>query len=352
MVLVINFVVKIINMELNKKFLTDNYKLFLDSIEIPVLILNKYDFEQVIYYNKLLENTFSIDESQKNYKKLFQDVNLVNSITYYLKTFPLHKEIEIDENFFTLKSTEIYDYIFLFFNDITLIKRNDVIKRRYMDSISHELKTPLTNILLYTEKLQNCIGKNSEKNLKVIHSNASVLQKLIDDILALSKLDSTESMLVPVKIKLRSMIVNIMKELMPLADLNAIDIDILISSNIELYGDKKLLHRAFKNLIENGIRYNKKGGIVIIRAELKKNNIIISFEDDGVGIEKKNISSLFNRFFRADEGRTKGNSIKDGTGLGLSIVRNVIDQHKGIIEVKSELGKGSTFKIILPLAFT
>lgn len=335
----------------NKKIFIDNYKIFLDSVDIPILILDKSSLKKIIYSNYLIEKTFQIDKNQELYNNFFLDNNLVKHIDYHLFNFPLHQEIEIDERFFILKSTKIYDYIFLFFNDISLIKKNDMIKRRYVDSISHELKTPLTNILLYTEKLQNCLDDNSKESLKVIYSNAQVLKKLIDDILVLSKLDSHELLITPSKIKLRSMIVDIMKELMPLANSNNIDIEILVPSDLKFCGDKKLLHRALKNLIENGIKYNNSGGIVTIKGHLEKNTIVICINDDGIGIEKKDISYLFNRFFRADEGRTKGNT-KDGTGLGLSIVKNVINQHKGIIEVNSEIGKGSNFKIILPTVYS
>jgi len=339
-------------MKENEKIFTENYKIFLNSIDIPILILDRFDLETVIHSNALIEKTFQIDKSKNNYKEFFSNGNLVKHIDYHLFSFPLHQEIEIDEMFFILKSTEIYDYIFLFFNDITLIKKNDMIKRRYVDSISHELKTPLTNILLYTEKLQNCLDNDSKENLDVIYSNAQVLKKLIDDILVLSKLDSHELLITPSKIKIRSMIVEIIKELMPLSNRNNIDIDILVPSTLEFYGDKKLLHRAFKNLIENGIKYNNSGGIVTIKAQKDNNNIVVFIEDDGIGIEKKDIACLFNRFFRADKGRTKGDFVKDGTGLGLSIVKNVINQHKGIIEVNSEFGKGSKFKIILPVLFS
>ncbi len=335
----------------NERIFTDNYKIFLDSVDIPILILDKFDLKTVIYSNDLIEKTFQIDKTGKTYTDFFLDENLIKHLDYHLFSFPLHQEIEIDERFFVLKSTKIYDYIFLFFNDITLIKKNDMIKRRYVDSISHELKTPLTNILLYTEKLQNCLDESAKESLKVIYSNAQVLKKLIDDILVLSKLDSHELLITPARIKLRSLIVDIIKELMPLADSNNIDIDIQISSELEFYGDRKLLHRAFKNLIENGIKYNSSGGIVTIKGYMEKQNIVVCVDDDGIGIEKKDITCLFNRFFRADKGRTKGNT-KDGTGLGLSIVKNVINQHKGIIEVNSELGKGSKFKIILPAVYS
>jgi two-component system phosphate regulon sensor histidine kinase PhoR len=335
-------------MNQNEKIFTDNYRMFLDAVDIPVLILNRYDLKTVVYSNQLVEKSFSIDTAQKDYQEFFLDKNLVRHLEYHLFTFPLHQEIEVDERFFILKSTKIFDYIFLFFNEITLIKKNDVIKRRYVDSISHELKTPLTNILLYTEKLQNCSDPNSKKSLDVIYSNAQVLKKLIDDILVLSKLDSNEILITPNIIKLRAMMVDIMKELMPLSVANNVDIEILIPSNLEIYGDKKLLYRAFKNLIENGIRYNTSGGIVIIKSSLEDNNVIISFEDNGIGIEKKDIACLFNRFFRADKGRTKGDNIKDGTGLGLSIVKNVVNQHKGIVEVHSHVGRGSKFKVTLP----
>ena len=336
----------------NEKIFTENYKVFLDSIDIPIVILDRKDLKTVIYSNKLLENTFKINKKGKTYKDFFLDGNLLKHISYHLFAFPLHQEIEIDERFFILKSTKIYNYLFMFFNDVTLIKKNDIIKRRYMDNISHELKTPLTNILLYTEKLQNCMDETAKESLEVIYSNAQVLKKLIDDILVLSKLDSYEFLLRPQKIKLRSLIVSVMKELMPFAGLNNdIDIEIEILSDLEFYGDESLLYRAFKNIMENGIKYNKKGGMLKVKAFKENENVVIFFSDNGIGIEKKDLPCLFNRFYRADKSRSK-NGTKSGTGLGLSIVKNVVNRHGGIIEVKSEPGEGTEFKIVLPLKYS
>ena len=115
--------------------------------------------------------------------------------------------------------------------------------------------------------------------------------------------------------------------------------------NITIDGDQKLLYRLFSNLLDNAIKYTSPGGNICISLKDLENEVIVSIRDTGIGISENDHDKIFDRFFRVDASRSRDTG---GVGLGLSICKNIADLHKGKIEVKSTIGKGSTFLVTLP----
>lgn len=329
---------------LNKSTIND-YAILFNSIEIGVVIISD---EKIVYFNKTLEKDLKIiGKLNQSYKLFSLSEIIITQLELILNGNEPNKEIEVDESNFLVSYTKIENYYFIFFNDITILKQNEDMKRKYVDAISHELKTPLTNILLYSEKLLDETDEKIKNDIEKIYKNGEALKKLINDILQLSKLDTPNLKLNMVEIPLRALFIEIMKELTLLIDQNNVDLEINIK-NERIFGDRDLIYKAFRNLVENGVKYNVSGGVVTIEVKQTDDMIEIKISDTGSGISENDLKYIFDRFYRADKSRTKG-GFKDGTGLGLSIVKNVIHLHKGVIHVDSKINEGTVFTAKLPL---
>ncbi len=318
------------------------------NIDMAVLILEKPDFTIAYFNSKLIEYFQLVGKKGDYYKLAFLNEVLIQQITKVISGNLDSREFEIDEKIYLLSYTEIQNHSFFIFNDITELKQNEIMKRRYIDAISHELKTPLTNILLYSEKLEDQLSGQAAIDNQKVYQNGEALKKLINDILHLSKLDSPNMQMNVVKIDLRQIFIEIMRELSMLMDQTGVDLELLVKNGNIINGDRDLLYKALRNLVENGVKYNKPEGIVKIEAIKESDMIQIKISDNGLGIPEKDLRYIFDRFYRVDQSRTKGVGVKDGTGLGLSIVKHVIHLHKGVIHVESKVDVGTTFTIKLP----
>ncbi len=211
--------------------------------------------------------------------------------------------------------------------------------------MSHELRRPITNIKTLTESL--LLGaKNdpeiSQKFLEQINGEVDRLTKLVNALLNISKIKSGKLSQAKKKINLKSKADDAIKLLQPIADKNRTKITNELSDGYEIFADAEQIDHVIQNLIENAIKYSPEGSSIFIRPGPEAGSFQI--DDTGIGISPNEITKIFERFYRVDRTRAKGSS-----GLGLSIVKNVIDLHGGKIEVKSELGKGSSFIIHLPI---
>ena len=168
------------------------------------------------------------------------------------------------------------------------------------------------------------------------------MSKLIDDLLLLSNVESSLFQNRSEKIVINKMISKIKKSILILDSKNHI-IKYQIDQNLKIYGSKKEIESAFTNLITNAIRYTNKNGSISISWRLINGLPIFEVRDNGNGIEKKHINKITERFYRVDADRSRNSG---GTGLGLSIVKNIIKQHNGELKISSDIGKGSSFKLV------
>lgn len=219
---------------------------------------------------------------------------------------------------------------------------------RFISDASHELKTPVSVIK------SNCDITLQKKRtddeyidtLRTIKTVSTKMADIINDMFSLMRLDS--GLLNPTNFKavsLNDCIEGALDLCMVLAERKHVTVNASIESGINIFGDKGRLTEAFLNVIQNGIIYSKENGSVNISAVRAKDYIITSIEDTGVGIKEDELDKIFERFYRSDASRSS-----EGTGLGLSIAKAIIQAHRGSISVRSEIGKGSCFSIILPIA--
>lgn len=215
---------------------------------------------------------------------------------------------------------------------------------------SHELKTPVSVIKTHCDVIleRERTKKELLETLKIIKAVTDNMEKTINDLLSLARLDS--GILSPQnfrEISLNNCILQAIELIAPVAKAKDVSIRIHLEDDIVISGDREKLTEAFLNIIENAVNYNKDHGIVEISTIKKDNTVDITIRDTGIGIKKEDMERIFERFFRADTSR----NIK-GTGLGLSIAKAIIEAHNGNVKVESEYGRGSCFTITMPFSIT
>jgi len=227
------------------------------------------------------------------------------------------------------------------------LEEADKLKSEFLANMSHELRTPLNAIIGFTDLIKEGVygkvNKNQYDKLDRIHRNANHLLNLINDILDLSKIEAGKMELYPEKFDLSSLIYEIKEEMEPLAKERGLDF-ITETDNIDVYLDYRRLKQIVLNLVSNAIKFTKQG-YVKIRTYQDEDNFYIEVEDTGIGIKEEKIEHIFEEFRQIDGSTTREFG---GTGLGLSITKKLTELMKGKIEVKSEIDKGSVFRLIFP----
>ena len=231
------------------------------------------------------------------------------------------------------------------------IEKVNQAKIQFFINISHEIRTPLTLIMCSVEKLIEHfkINKEQEKEVGSIEKNISHMLNLTNELLEIQKIESGDYQINVRKDNIIEFLKNIIITFEPLADRQKIK---LIFTGFEydviIWHDANLLIKAFNNLISNAIKYTKSGGTIEVSTTRSHNNefLYINVSDDGIGIEKENVSKIFNQFYHV---AGNSESYEKGFGVGLSLTKNLIELHKGTISISSEPGIGSTFTIGLPL---
>jgi two-component system phosphate regulon sensor histidine kinase PhoR len=240
----------------------------------------------------------------------------------------------------------------LVFNDITRIKKLENIRRDFVANVTHELKTPITAILGAAETMIGGAIDNaddSKRFLDMIAKKSNHLNNLVDDLLVLARLESEfeHERLDLSPGKIAEVLNSSMRSCREHADSRNVDMVCICDPVIEAKINPRQLEQAIINLIENAIKYSDPGSQITIKAETTKEEIVISVEDQGCGIESKHLPRLFERFYRVDKARSRDIG---GTGLGLAIVKHIALAHGGTVGVDSIPGQGSIFEIHLPLS--
>ncbi len=231
-------------------------------------------------------------------------------------------------------------------HDLTGIRDLEKIKKEFVVNVSHELRTPLTAIKGYVETLYEEADAKSRNYLEIIRRHTDRLINIVKDLLILSELEEKGFRLQTEKLDLKNLIESILKIFEPRIKEKKFNVELKAEDSLPLIeGDPFKLEQMLINVIDNAVKFTKKGKIVI---SLKKEsmNARIEIQDTGIGIPKEHLDRIFERFYVSDKSRSKK---LGGTGLGLSIVKHIALLHNGDVSVKSTPGKGTTFTILLPL---
>jgi two-component system phosphate regulon sensor histidine kinase PhoR len=236
--------------------------------------------------------------------------------------------------------------------DTTAASRLDEMRRDFVANVSHELKTPLSAIRAYAETLRDGALEDrpaAERFVGRMIEQSRRLQALLDDLLTLSRLENLEERPQPEPVDLMPILrraVEVVEE-----PARARDVEVLLQEAVAppppVWGDRESLERLATNLLDNAVKYNREGGRVAVTVEVGPPELVLEVADTGIGIPEESVPRLFERFYRVDKGRARD---EGGTGLGLAIVKHVAQSGGGRVEVESELGVGTVFRVHLPLA--
>jgi two-component system phosphate regulon sensor histidine kinase PhoR len=246
----------------------------------------------------------------------------------------------------------VLSMVIIIFNDATRFRKLEMVRKDFVANVSHELKTPITSIKGFVETLLEgdlTDAAQTRQFLDVIAKNTQRLDAIIDDLLSLSRLEEggSKKNIVFKTVYLKSILANAVELSKIKAEQKQITININCLDNVKINANNLLLEQAVFNLIDNAIKYSEPNKTVNVSAQESEKELLISVHDSGFGIEDKHLSRIFERFYVVDKSRSRK---LGGTGLGLAIVKHIINLHKGCVTVQSEVGKGSTFTIHLPLS--
>jgi len=317
----------------------------------PVIRVNN---ENIIYSNKVGEHIFKISKGSPLPKVLKDDIIEVIS-NKKLKT--IEREIENKFYSFVITPVEGATYVNIYGMDITERKQAERRLEHLISTVSHELRTPITVILMSLDYLknhkENITPELEQRLMDGITRNTSLLHKLAEDILMVSRIDEYRLELEMVEYNPLEIVSEILTLLEQKGKEKGISFEVVIDEDIRLLGDPKRIDQIFRILIDNAIKYSDIDSKIEISAINNYNKgkynsegikgALFQFKDYGLGIPEKDMSHLFERFFRSEQV-----SEISGTGLGLSIARELTHLHSGEIFVESEFEKGSTFFVFLP----
>ena len=240
-------------------------------------------------------------------------------------------------------------YVLLSITDISDLKAADKLKTNFVSNVSHELRTPLSSILGFIETIEGP-AKDDEKKKKeffqTIKNEAERMQRLVNDLLSLSKVEESEFQLPNERVDLGACIHSAMDALNVIANKKKISIQLSQPVNsIFVRGNTDQIIEVFENLLENAITYSDEKGKISIEYESLAEYEQISIIDNGIGIPTNEIVRLTERFFRA---KNSADYRRNSSGLGLAIVKHILNRHEGKLEISSDVGKGSKFSVSIP----
>jgi len=241
------------------------------------------------------------------------------------------------------------------FNDVTQLRRLENMRRDFVANVSHEIKTPLTAIKGFVETLHhNNVEDPGETNrfLGIVLKHVDRLNSIIEDLLSLARIEqeSEDAWSTYQQRPLRGVFRAALQICRSKAEQKDIEITLECPDDLEARFDPVLFEQAIVNLLDNAIKYSESGSaITIVAKQDDDKEVSIRVQDQGIGIAKKHLSRLFERFYRVDKARSRN---LGGTGLGLAIVKHIAQAHHGDVSVESKLGEGSTFTIHLPHSST
>src|SRR6266496_824009 len=236
------------------------------------------------------------------------------------------------------------------FHDITELKQLDQIRREFVANVSHELRTPLSILRGYIEVLLDEPETPREelaRILSIMERHSKRLQRLVDDLLSLAQLESSQATLELSDVRVDELFNNLIRDWKErLAAKNLKVIVDLPPEALTLRVDGTRLEEVLYNLLDNAVKFSPEKGQIHLRATRRDSEVVLSVTDNGLGIGKEHLPRIFERFYRADKARSRE---LGGTGLGLAIVKHIAQLHGGRVEAESELGRGTTIRVVLPL---
>ncbi|WP_340391100.1 two-component system histidine kinase PnpS [Macrococcoides caseolyticum] len=330
----------------------------LQNIPSATLLVNSYG--EVVIANETFLNFFNRGNKIKkaHYDTVIEHKDLKRMIKEAIATEKsinetIEHNVNVHKKYFDAavvpvlsKKRKRIEGIVIVLHDITQLKILEQMRKDFVANVSHELKTPITSIKGFTETLLD--GAKEDKDtlemfLDIILKESNRIQVLVSELLELSKIEQANHFNM-VKVNLPQKVFNSVEVVYPLAEKKNIKFNLELEKNLFVLAEPSKLKQVMINLLSNAINYSPEDAEVTVKAYLKADECIVEIIDQGIGIAPEETTRIFERFYRVDKARSRDSG---GTGLGLAIVKHIIEVFNGEIDVESELGKGSTFRIKL-----
>ncbi len=348
--------------------LADSYNYMTDELSRSIAELTRQQEELRSIISSMQSGLFVLDKrgrivmSNKSTERIVQKSGITGkfywTVVKNIDLFELVQKVQ-NEKSSTSQEIELFghhyqchasylpsmDEIVIVMHDITDMKNLQRIKRDFVSNVSHEMRTPLTAIKGYAETIQG-LDQQNEEYLNIIKRHTERLINIVQDLMILSEMEEIGMKIDLDTVDINATITNIAKIFKPRIEEKGLRLELELEEKIPpIRADQLKLEQACINLVDNAVKYTDAGKIRI-SSRIIEQFLILEIKDTGIGIPENHLPRLFERFYTVDKSHSRR---LGGTGLGLSIVKHIVLLHNGAIDVESETGRGTTFRIDLPL---
>ena len=312
---------------------------------------------KVTYINPAAKRLLGLKNNENSFKSIFgkfEDINM-EKIIYLDSWTSSEKKIENEQGTMSLFFIPYRDDldmpagVMVVIQDITEHVKLDNMRKEFVADVSHELKTPITSIKGYSETLlDGDCDKETEKHfLHVIDDNADRMEKLVQDLLTLSKYDNNRVTSKPTEFDLGELAKSCKEKFDIEIKKKNQEVNCFVTADVpSVYADRDGIERVILNILSNSIKYTPNGGKIDIYVGYVHNDAYVKIKDTGIGIPKNDLERIYERFYRVDKARSRQ---LGGTGLGLSIAKEIIEKNNGNINIKSKVNEGTEVVIQIPV---
>ena len=312
---------------------------------------------KVTYINPAAKRLLGLKNNDNSFKSIFgkfEDINM-EKIIYLDSWTSSEKKIENEQGTMSLFFIPYRDDldmpagVMVVIQDITEHVKLDNMRKEFVADVSHELKTPITSIKGYSETLlDGDCDKETEKHfLHVIDDNADRMEKLVQDLLTLSKYDNNRVTSKPTEFDLGELAKSCKEKFDIEIKKKNQEVNCFVTADVpSVYADRDGIERVILNILSNSIKYTPDGGKIDIYVGYVHNDAYVKIKDTGIGIPKNDLERIYERFYRVDKARSRQ---LGGTGLGLSIAKEIIEKNNGNINIKSKVNEGTEVVIQIPV---
>ncbi|SDM75158.1 two-component system, OmpR family, phosphate regulon sensor histidine kinase PhoR [Psychrobacillus sp. OK028] len=339
----------------------ERLKTLIENMGSALIMMDRNGYITIVNRSFLKQLTISFEDVDG---KLFKKIGLPKKIEAFIDQLFLteaasREQISIKKNLHTYYmdaygAPVIGEHgkwlgIVVVMHDITELVKLEQVRKDFVANVSHELKTPVTSIKGFSETLLYGAYKNEDtllSFLEIIHKESNRLQMLINDLLDLSKVEQVGYEMNLQKVNLLEVVERSKEMTNHIVEEKNMRIETIYEEPIYVLGDLNRLIQITMNLLMNALTYSPEEKTVTISIDQNEKCGILRIQDEGIGIAKEEINRVFERFYRVDRARSRNSG---GTGLGLAIVKHLVEAHHGLLEVESEVGKGTVFTVSIPL---
>ena len=313
---------------------------------------------QIIQINSAAKIFATLANEDNTYEKVIKKLKIkvdFDNVLYMSNYKNIEEKTEVNGNVLDVVLVPFHNErlmpmgVVVIIKNITESEKLDNMRKEFVANVSHELKTPLSSIKGYSETILDRDLDREEiiKFAKVINDEANRMDRIVQDLLQLSRFDYRKNVLNKIKLNVDDLAKQVVENMQYLAKEKNHNLKCVVNMVPgPVYADKDGLQQVMTNILSNSVKYTPDGGEITVYVGAAGGKAYLKFVDNGMGIPEKDLKRIFERFYRVDKARSRQ---MGGTGLGLSIVKEIVEAHEGTIDIKSEVGIGTEVIVTLPI---